>query len=283
MMKLVLMTGMTGAGKSHALKTLEGLGYETLDNIPPVFLQAIAGSAAQRRSLAVGVDACSDGFSVQEFLKFVEPLRTNPGLEFRMAFLDSDDDVLARRLADAGRSHPLLPDRKVADGIRHERQLIGALRDAADMVIDTSDYEGMELRSFIASHFSREKKQRSLVVTSFSFKRGVPREADFLFDVRFLKNPHYEPDLKALTGTDGKVGAHIETDADFEVFYERVLGVMNVAIPRHMQRENPTRHFITVAFGCTGGRHRSVYVAEKFSAAMMKQGFEVTTRHRDIL
>ncbi|MFO0389992.1 MAG: RNase adapter RapZ [Alphaproteobacteria bacterium] len=282
-MKLLLVTGMSAAGKSLAIKSLEDIGHETLDSIPLDFLQAIAGSAAQKRSLAVGVDSSSDEFSVEKFLKVINPIRKNPAIDFKLVFLDCDDHVLSRRLSAEGRGHPLLPDRAIMDGIKHERELITPLRDIADLVVDSSQHEGMEFRHFFASHFGKEKQKRSVVLTSFSFKRGVPREADFLFDVRFLKNPHYEPDLTALTGTDERVGRYIETDADFQVFFERLTNFLGIVMPRHINRERANRHIITVAVGCTGGRHRSVFVTEKLGIFMKKEGYEVTVRHRDIV
>lgn len=282
-MKLLLVTGMSAAGKSLAIKSLEDIGHETLDSIPLDFLQAIAGSAAQKRSLAVGVDSSSDEFSVEKFLKVIDPIRKNPAIDFKLVFLDCDDHVLSRRLSAEGRGHPLLPDRAIMDGIKHERELITPLRDIADLVVDSSQHEGMEFRHFFASHFGREKQKRSVVLTSFSFKRGVPREADFLFDVRFLKNPHYDPDLTALTGTDERVGRYIETDADFQVFFERLTNFLGIVMPRHINRERANRHIITIAVGCTGGRHRSVFVAEKLGIFMKKEGYEVTVRHRDVI
>ncbi len=282
-MKLLLITGMSAAGKSLALKSLEDMRYETLDNIPLDFLQAIAGSAAQKRSLAVGVDTSSDEFSVEKFKKVIDPIRKNAAIDFKLVFLDCDDHVLSRRLSAEGRGHPLLPDRSIMDGIRHEREMLSPLMDMADLVVDSSQHEDMEFRHFFASHFGREKQKRSVVVTSFSFNRGVPREADFLFDVRFLKNPHYEPDMTAMTGLDEKVGQYIETDADFQVFYERLTSFLHLVMPRHINRERANRHIITLAVGCTGGRHRSVFVTEKLGGFMKKQGYEVTVRHRDIL
>ncbi len=280
-MKLILVTGMSGAGKSVALKALEDYGFESLDNIPPAFLEAIAGSAAQRRNLAVGSEVRGNNdFSADAFIKAADPLRKNPALDFKMIFLDSDNEVLRRRFADTGRKHPLLPDRTIQDGIQYERQLTDKLKDAADIVIDTSEYESLDLRRFIASHFAREERRMSLLITSFSFKRGVPRQADIMFDVRFLNNPHYEPDLKMLTGMDAKVGDYIEEDPDFKKFFDGFTGLMQPVLPRYMQRD---RKLLTIAVGCTGGRHRSVYVAEKLGAFMKKEGHEVTIRHRDIL
>ena len=278
-MKLVLITGMSGAGKSVALKTLEDAGFEAIDNIPLTFLPDIAASGARVRNLAVASDVRSRDFSVEHFLKTIEPLKQNPDVEFTLLFLDSDDEVLRRRYTETRRRHPLGEDRTVMDGIINERQLIEKLRAAADVVVDTSEIEPAEFRNILHSHFSEKPQALSLIISSFSFKRGVPRDADMVFDVRFLKNPHYDPALKAMTGQAPAVGKYIESDEGFADFFARLTAYIEPLLPRFRAEG---KHYLTIAIGCTGGKHRSVYVAEKLAHTLRANGHESTIRHRDM-
>jgi RNase adapter protein RapZ len=278
-MKLVLVTGMSGAGKSVALKTLEDCGFEAIDNLPLSFIPDVAGSSAAKRNLALSADIRSRDFSVEHFLKIVEPLRNNSELESSVLFLDCDDEVLRRRFTETRRRHPLSLDRTVIDGIRHERGLIEGIRDVADKVIDTSDYEAAKLREVLISEYASAENSLSLVLTSFSYKRGIPREADIVFDVRFLKNPHYDPACKLLTGKDALVGAYIESDEDFKGFYDRLSGLLLPLLPRYRQEG---KKYLTIAIGCTGGRHRSVYMVQKLGGFLKQHDYTVTLRHREL-
>lgn len=278
-MKLVLITGMSGAGKSLALKSLEDCGFEAIDNIPLSFLTHVVASGTRGRNLVVGSDIRSRDFSAEHFIKTVALLRGNPALDFHMLFLDSEDEVLRRRFTETRRRHPLAQDRPVLDGIQHERQLLRPLREAADLVVDTSEYEAAELRKIITAHFASEERHLSVVLKSFSFKTGIPRDADMVFDVRFLKNPHYDPDLQPLTGLSPEVGAYVESDPGFGSFYERLTGLLLPLLPRYLEEG---KNYLTIAIGCTGGRHRSVHVAQKLGAFLIGSGYKVTVRHRDI-
>lgn len=278
-MKLVLVTGMSGAGKSVALKTLEDCGFEAIDNLPLTFIPAVASSSAATRNLALSADIRSRDFSVERFLEILQPLRANTNIQCSIVFLDSDNEVLRRRFTETRRRHPLALDRAVTDGIRHERELIEGLRDVADLVIDTSEYQAAKLREVITSHFTGAENDLSLVLTSFSFKRGIPREADIVFDVRFLRNPHYDPTCKPLTGKDALVGAYIESDADFAGFYERITGLLLPLLPRYRKEG---KKYLTIAIGCTGGRHRSVYMVQKLGGFLQKNDYNVILRHRDV-
>jgi UPF0042 nucleotide-binding protein len=278
-MKFVLVTGMSGAGKSVALRTLEDCGFEAIDNLPLAFLPAISTSTTAARSLAVGIDIRSRDFSTEHFIDAIAALRQNGGLEFQLLFLDSDDEVLRRRFTETRRRHPLALDRTVIDGIHHERGLIEGLREVADLVIDTSEYEAAQLRDAIKANFTRVDRDLSVVLTSFSFKRSIPREADMVFDVRFLKNPYYDVSLRPLNGLDAIVGATIESDYGFEDFYQRLTGFVLPLLPRYIEEG---KHYLTIAIGCTGGRHRSVYVVQKLGAFLKSAGYKVTTRHRDM-
>jgi UPF0042 nucleotide-binding protein len=276
-MRLVLITGMSGAGKSVALRTLEDSGFEAIDNMPLAFLPAVVG--AHSGDLAVGLDVRSRGFSTDDFLKEVSSLRDNAAVELSIVFLDADDEVLRRRYSETRRRHPLALDRTVPDGIHRERELIGGLRDTADLMIDTSDLEVAALREMVTRHFSDKGQQLSVVLTSFGFRHGLPREADMVFDVRFLRNPHYDPMLKVLTGLDARVGAYVEEDKDFAGFFERLCGVILPLLPRYAEEG---KHYLTIAIGCTGGHHRSVHTVEKLGAFLLASGYNVTLRHRDI-
>ena len=278
-MKLVLVTGMSGAGKSVALKTLEDIGFEAIDNIPLVFLPAVAASGAHVRNLAIGVDVRSRDFSAQAFADAIAPLRENKALRLSVLYMDCDDEVIRRRYTETRRRHPLALDRTVLDGIKQERHLIDGLHELSDVVIDTSETEAAALRSLITTHFGDVAKQLSVQISSFSFRRGVPRDADIVFDVRFLKNPHYDPALKPLTGLDALVGAHIETDPDFKEFFERLHGLIEPLLPRYLAEG---KHYLTIAIGCTGGQHRSVYIAQKLGACLKGTDFKVTVKHREL-
>ena len=278
-MKLVLVTGMSGAGKSVALKTLEDCGFEAIDNIPLSFLPSLVNSATASRNLVVGADIRSRDFSADHFIETITQLKSNPGIEFRLLFLDSDDEVLRRRFTETRRRHPLALDRPVLDGIRHERQLLQKLRASADTVIDTGDLAAADLRKVITAQFASEERHLSLVVSSFSFKYGIPREADIVFDARFLKNPYYDPDLKSLNGLNPAVGEMIESDRDFPEFYERLSGLLLPLLPRYLEEG---KNYLTIAIGCSGGQHRSVYLAQKLGGFLLSNGYKVTIRHRDL-
>ena len=280
-MKLILITGMSGAGKSVALKTLEDCGFEAVDNIPLAFVPYLASeaSSATTRNLVIGADIRGRDFSVDHFIETINVLKRNPAVDFKMLFLDSDDEVLRRRFTETRRRHPLAQDRPVLDGIHHERSLIGKLRDMADKVIDTSEYEAAYLRKVIISHFASEERNLSVVLTSFSFKTGIPRDADIVFDVRFLKNPYYNLALQKLTGLDKEVGEFIESDSGFGDFYAHLAGLILPLLPRYLEEG---KNYLTIAIGCTGGQHRSVYVAQKLGGFLNEQGYNVTLRHRNL-
>lgn len=279
-MKLVLVTGMSGAGKSLALKSLEDCGFEAIDNIPLAFLPALVASGAHEGNLVVGCDIRGRDFSAEHFTQTLALLRNKGGLDFTMLFLDCDDEVLRRRYTETRRRHPLAQDRPVVDGIGHERQLLAPLREMADVIMDTSDYEAAALRKLITSQFANEQRTLSLVITSFSFKHGLPRDADMVFDVRFLKNPHYDPQLKPLTGLDARVGAHVESDVGFALFYDKLTGYLLPLLPRYLDEG---KNYLTIGIGCTGGRHRSVHITQKLGAFLEASGYNVTIRHRDII
>jgi len=278
-MKLILVTGMSGAGKSTALKILEDAGFEAIDNLPLSFFPYVINSSTGTRNLVIGNDIRSRDFSIEHFMEAIEPIQSNPDIDFKILFLDADDETLRRRFTETRRRHPLAQDRPVTDGIHHERQLVGKLRDIADLVIDTSETEVSDLRKMIITSLAAEERKFSVVLTSFSFKYGIPREADIVLDVRFLKNPHYVADLRPLTGLDPDIGEYIESDKGFTEFFENLKNFIVPLLPRYLEEG---KSYLTIAIGCTGGKHRSVYIVRKLGEFLQEMEYSITFRHRDL-
>ena len=277
--RVILVTGMSGAGRSSALKALEDIGYEAVDNLPLSLLANLVGRAP-RHPLAIGVDIRTRDFAAGTVLEEIDELIRRPGLEVRLLFLDAGDEALQRRYTETRRRHPLAADRPLADGIRHERSLVAPLLARADVVIDTSDLTLGALQRVLRGHFALESTPGlSVFVTSFSYRRGVPREADIVFDVRFLANPHYVDGLRPHTGLDREVGRFIEADRDFPAFFDSLTGLLAPLLPRYRQEG---KSYLTIAVGCTGGRHRSVYVAERLAAWLGAEGQRASVFHRDM-
>lgn len=278
--RLVLVTGMSGAGRSLALKILEDLGYEAVDNLPLDLLEALVPEGEAPRPLAVGVDIRSRRFAVQPLIDRLERLGPRGDLAITLLFLDCEDQALERRFTETRRRHPLAHERPVADGIVAERRLVAPLRARADLVVDTSQFNPAELRRVLAGHFGLDRGPgMSVLVTSFSYRNGLPRAADMVFDVRFLANPHYDPALRDLDGRDPRVAAYVESDRAFPDFFARLTGMLGPLLPRYAQEG---KSYLTIAVGCTGGRHRSVTVAEKLTTWLQDQGFHVARVHRDL-
>ena len=279
--RLVLVTGMSGAGKTTALKTLEDTGYEAVDNLPLKLLSTLLRpGAAGSEALAINLDVRTRDFTVDAFEAEIAPLATREDLDVRILFVDCDDEVLQRRYTETRRRHPLADDRPVIDGIRHERNLIQRLRERADVVLDTTDLAEGDLRRIVAGNFALDDRPAlTIFVTSFSYRLGLPREADLVFDVRFLANPHYDPLLRPLTGLDPAVGEHVENDPAFKPFSDALAAMLPPLLPR-FEREG--KSYLTIAVGCTGGRHRSVFVAERLAALIGEHGHRVRVRHREL-
>jgi UPF0042 nucleotide-binding protein len=282
----VIITGMSGAGRSTALHALEDFGYVAVDNVPLPLLgdlmRSTAGSPGEMAApLAFGIDTRSYGFSAHDLVRRMQELRTRSDLAPRLLYLDCDNETLQRRYTESRRPHPLAPDRPVVDGIAEERSMIGRLRDSADLVVDTSMLSPHQFKQLLLGHFALGAAAGMRIsVMSFSYRRGVPREADLVFDVRFLKNPHYVPELKPLTGRDRPVVDYIATDPDYEPFIGRLEGLIGPLLPRF---DTEGKSYLTIAIGCTGGRHRSVMIAERLRKALADiPGAQVRIRHRDI-
>jgi RNase adaptor protein for sRNA GlmZ degradation len=279
--RVVLVTGMSGAGRSTALKTLEDMGYEAVDNLPLSLLPRLVGGGSHREQpIAVGIDIRTRDFAVTDLLAEIDRLIDAERIEAKLLFLDCDDEALARRYTETRRRHPLAGDRPVMDGIRLERDRVSPLRARADVVVDTSVLKPQDLKRLLTGHFGRsDRASLAIFVTSFSFRQGLPREADLVFDVRFLDNPYYDPALRQLTGLDAPVQAHIAKDPVFADFFDNLVRLIQPLLPRY-DREG--KAYLTIAIGCTGGRHRSVYVAERIGAWLAAHGQTVTVAHRDV-
>jgi UPF0042 nucleotide-binding protein len=259
---VVIVSGLSGGGKASILRALEDVGYEAVDNPPLTMLEEMIARGDQK--LAVGIDARTRGFDAADVLDAIGRLRTNPGLRIQLVYAWADEITLLRRYTETRRRHPLAPQGVVADGIAAEIVLAEPLREHADLVVDTSGLPIANLRRLIERHFGTGADQAQLVVSlvSFAYPKGLPREADLVFDARFLRNPHYDPILRPKTGMDCDVAAYVEADPDFANFFLRVTGLLELVLPRFVQEG---KRYATITIGCTGGRHRSVHLIEKLA------------------
>jgi UPF0042 nucleotide-binding protein len=277
-----IITGLSGAGRSEAAHSLEDLGYFVVDNLPPALLPKMAeltGRPGGPGRFAIVVDA-RGGVFFGELSKALEELKSLH-IEYRIVFLEADDDDLVNRYEATRRRHPLAPADRVVEGIRKERAMMAQLRGDADLVIDTSGLTPHELRDRIREAFGDAPREEGIQasVVSFGFKYGAPRDADLQLDVRFLPNPHWIPELRPLPGTDDRVRSYVEGQPDYPAFMERVEALLDVAVPGYV-REG--KSYLTVAIGCTGGHHRSVVVAEALGAYFRAKGLPVIVVHRDL-
>ena len=279
--RFVLVTGMSGAGLSTTLKSLEDLGYEVLDNLPLFLFDLLLRENESRdRPLAIGIDGRTRDFTADALSARLTKLRGEAGVAVQLICVDADDDTLLRRFTETRRRHPLALDRPIMDGIHNERVILEPLKALSDVVIDTSDLSIHDLRRIVAGRFSLGRTpELGVFVTSFSYRRGLPRDADLVFDVRFLRNPHWDPNLRPSTGQDPRVAAYIEDDPECAPFIERLTGFLAPLLPRY-QAEG--KSYLTIAVGCTGGKHRSVYVAERLAGWLEAQGVEVGLSHRGL-
>jgi UPF0042 nucleotide-binding protein len=280
--ELVIVTGISGAGKASALKAFEDLGFHCVDNLPLELLPHFAGlvsasSDVERAAIVVDVREGSTLDRLPEILKGVKKL-----LQTRVVFLDAQDAVLVRRYSETRRPHPLGRSETVWRSIVEERQLLDPIRNVADTLIDTSNFNVHELRADILARFGYEEKSKRLLVSclSFGFKNGVPLDADMVFDVRFLPNPHFVPEFRKKTGLDPKVAAYVRGFPQTGEFLDRVTKLMLYLLPHYV---NEGKSYLTVAFGCTGGQHRSVMMAEEIAKRLNKAGYQVKALHRDIV
>lgn len=285
--RVVLVSGVSGAGKSSSLKLLEDLGYEAVDNMPLSLItrlvpatDGLSGGLVGGAPLAIGIDIRTRDFDTSNLLELLDHMEKSPDIVVSLLFLDCDDDALGLRFEATRRRHPLAADRPVMDGIRHERQIMEPLQSRADTVINTTDFALGDLKTRLEITYGlSEDPGLAIFVQSFSFKRGLPRDADLVFDVRFFKNPFYDLSLRPLTGQSPDVQTFISKDPAFEAFYHHLTGMAETLLPRY---RSEGKSYLTIAFGCTGGRHRSVFLAEHFSDWLGNHGWRADVRHRDL-
>jgi UPF0042 nucleotide-binding protein len=284
---VVLVSGLSGAGKSSIMHALEDLGYEAVDNPPLPMLEELvaqAGCGGARR-LAVGVDARTLGFDAEAVLATLQRLRANPALRTELVFAWCDDAVLLRRYTESRRRHPLAPTGRVIDGIIAEHMLTAPLREAADLALDTTEVTLPELRRRIELRFAgggqtgERPPEMAITLVSFAFPVGLPRDADMVFDARFLRNPHYVPALRYRTGLQPEVAEYIEADPDFPAFFKHLADLLGLVLPRFVQEG---KKYATIAVGCTGGQHRSVHIVERLAALLTHNCWRVGTTHREL-
>lgn len=282
-LNLVIISGLSGSGKTYALKAFEDAGYFCIDNLPLALLPAFVDLCNQQHSeitnVALGIDIRERAF-FSDFVSILERMQAL-GHAVQLLFLEAREEVLIRRFSESRRPHPLLPDLPVLDGIRFEKERVAELRDRADQVIDTSDLTVHELGELLAKQFLGESLDRRLTISiiTFGYKFGVPYDIDLLFDVRFLRNPFFVPELKPLSGDDPLVRTFVLTDPEAGSLMQHLEGLLKFLLPLfHRER----RSYLTIGIGCTGGRHRSVAVANRLRESLSALGYEVGLKHRDI-
>jgi UPF0042 nucleotide-binding protein len=276
--RLLLVTGMSGAGKSTVLDALEDMGWDVVDNLPADLLDSFVHGTSQCRTIpaAVGMDVRSRGFDAE---RLPELFRSMSGVEPEILYLDCSGGELIRRYDETRRRHPLAPDRPAEDGIARERRITGPLKKAADSLIETTDLSPAELRDELRLRYSGDSDQPVLTISSFAFARGIARTADLVFDLRFLPNPHWVDELRPLTGEDAAVREYLRRDPAWNETIGRIEALLIDWIPRYWAAG---KSYVTVAFGCTGGRHRSVAAAVEMAERLRQAGFAPNVRHRDL-
>jgi UPF0042 nucleotide-binding protein len=279
--ELVILTGLSGSGKLSALKAFEDLGYYSVDNLPlelvPRFADLVRSSAEiDRAALVVDV---REGMRLEEFPAILKKVRRM--LPTRVLFLEATEDALVRRFSETRRPHPMGRSNTVVKSIREERKRLDPIRNVADLVLDTTKFNVHDLRAHINSQFEREEGDRSLMISSnsFGFKNGVPAEADLVLDVRFLPNPHFVPEFQKLTGRHPKVAKYIRQFPQTTEFLDKTADMLKFLLPHYIKEG---KSYLTVAFGCTGGQHRSVFIAEEMKKRLAAEGYRVKTAHRDM-
>jgi len=283
--RILFVTGMSGAGKKTALKALEDMGWETVDNLPLSLLDRLLaasppeGSIDNDRPLALGIDSRTRDFDSRRIVDRVGSLR-DAGRDTSVLFLDCSGAEITRRYSETRSRHPLAQDRQIEDGIIYERELLGLLRSAAEDLIDTTGLSTNELQAMLRRRYGESASgSATLTVMSFAFSRGVPRDADFVFDMRFLRNPHWQPELKPHSGLDQAVAEYISGDPSYPEARRKIEELMVMLLPRF---EAEGKNYVTIAVGCTGGKHRSVHFAETLAIRLREAGFSPTVRHRDL-
>ncbi|HHB80728.1 MAG TPA: RNase adapter RapZ [Aliiroseovarius sp.] len=277
---MIIVTGPSGAGRTTAVNALEDFGFEVIDNIPLSLIPRLLAGPPLSRPLALGLDTRNREFTSGAVLNLVAELAGRETLACELMYLDCRPGVLINRYSETRRRHPLAEGENPAHGIERELELMAPLRARADILIDTSLLTPHDLRDEIRAHLSVQAGEGlTVTVQSFSYKRGAPRGLDLVFDTRFLRNPHWSPELRALTGQDNAVGAYIEADTRFRGFLDRLTGPLGFLLPAYAEEG---KSHLSIGIGCTGGQHRSVFVAEKLAQALANGGWRVSIRHREL-
>jgi len=277
---VVLVTGPSGAGRSTAINALEDLGFEVIDNLPLSLLPRLIEGPPLDRPIALGIDVRNRDFGTEALIQTIDNLVADPAIRDTVLYIDCDEDRLVERYSETRRRHPLSPNEAPLVGLRREQELLRPIRARADILIDTSATNPHDLRAEVDRWFAAPGgRALSVTVQSFSYKRGLPRGMDIVHDVRFLRNPHWQAGLRALDGRDADVAAHIEADLNFRPFLDRILDLTRFLLPAY-RAEGKTS--VTIGFGCTGGKHRSVALAEQVASALAEDGWPVSKRHREL-
>ena len=277
---LVLVTGPSGAGRSTAINALEDLGYEVIDNLPLSLLPRLLDGPPPSRPLALGVDVRNRDFGTSALIETIDRLAADPDHMAQVLYLDADEKELVRRYSETRRRHPLAPAGPPMAGIAQERDLLIPIRSRADVLIDTTGLSPHDLRAEIDRWFATgEGRRLGVTIHSFSYKRGLPRGMDIVMDCRFLRNPHWDENLRALDGRDPAVAAYVEADERFAPFFDRIKSLSDLLLPAH---KDEGKAHLSIGFGCTGGQHRSVAVAERLAMALAQDGWQVSKRHREL-
>ena len=280
-LRLVLVTGPSGAGRSTAIDALEDLGFEVIDNLPLSLVERLLSGPPHAQSLALGIDVRNRDFSTDAMIALIGDLMENPDIEAELLYLDCSTDVLIRRYSETRRRHPLAPAETPGIGIAREQERLVPVRELAGVLIDTTDLTVHDLKAEIGRAYGADSDSDRLAVSveSFSYKRGLPRGVDIVLDVRFLSNPHWEPALRSLDGRADAVQDFVCADPRFVEFFDRTRDLIADLLPAY-KAEGKT--YLAIAFGCTGGQHRSVAVTEKMAKALADLGWQVSTRHREL-
>jgi len=282
-LKLVVISGLSGSGKSHALKCFEDVGYFCIDNLPPALLPTFVELCHQQggeiKNVALGIDVRERVFFA-DLVGVLDRVRAM-GHSVELIFFEAREEVLVRRFSESRRPHPLLPELPVLEGVRVEKERLAELRRHADRIVDTSDLTVHELRGLLTRQFGQERSAQRLTISliTFGYKFGVPYDIDLLFDVRFLRNPFFVPELKPLTGEDPRVRNYVLADSEAIAFIGQLEQLFKFLIPLY---ERERRSYLNVAIGCTGGRHRSVSIAKRLQESFAASGYQVTLVHRDM-
>ena len=278
--KIILVTGPSGAGRSTAINAFEDLGFETIDSMPLALLPRLLNGPPVQRSIALGIDVRTRDFEPAKVLELYQTIQNMPEVDGGLLFLDSTVETLLRRYSETRRRHPLAPDDTPIKGIEREKQLLEVLRAQASTLIDTSSFTPHDLKAEIGSLYGNTGSDTlAISVQSFSYKRGLPRGIDMMFDCRFLRNPHWEETLRAKTGLDQAVKTYVQADSRYQAFFDQILDMLALLLPAYQQEGKA--HF-GIGLGCTGGKHRSVTITEELSKALAEQGWQVSIRHREL-